>query len=71
VSLPLVLALIDAAAALYLGWCCLRRQRRNRGPLAMTVVFLVACAAVLGWLALPERNIDELGRLPAPTGELV
>jgi formate hydrogenlyase subunit 3/multisubunit Na+/H+ antiporter MnhD subunit len=69
VSLPLALALVDAAAGLYLLYA-LRRQRRNREALAVTAVFLLLCAAALGWLALPERDADEPGRLPAPTGEL-
>jgi formate hydrogenlyase subunit 3/multisubunit Na+/H+ antiporter MnhD subunit len=69
VSLPLGLALVDAAVGLYL-LLAVRRQRRNREALAVTAVFLLACAAALGWLALPERDVNEPGRLPAPAGEL-
>jgi uncharacterized membrane protein SpoIIM required for sporulation len=70
-SLPLALALIDAAAAIYLGWYCLRRQRRNRGPLAVTAVFLLVCAVALGVIGLLEHAWQP-PTLPAviPAGEL-
>jgi hypothetical protein len=70
VSLPLTLVLLDAAAGFYLLQYAVRRQRRNREALAVTAVFLLVCAAALGWLALPERDIEEPGRLPVPAGEL-
>jgi predicted PurR-regulated permease PerM len=71
VSLPLALALIDAAVGLYLLWYAVRRQRRNREALAVTAVFLLACAVALAWLAMPERDIDEPGKVPVPAGEQV
>lgn len=71
-SLPLALALVDAAAALYLGWYCLRRQRRNREALAVTAVFLLLAAVALAVVGfLPQSG--EPGHLPPlqPAGELV
>jgi hydrogenase/urease accessory protein HupE len=68
VSLPAALALLDAAVGVYLLWYALRRQRANRAHLAFVGVVLIGCAAVLGYLALPE---DEPGRLPPAPGELV
>jgi hypothetical protein len=57
-------------AGLYLLAYAVRRQRRNREALAVTAVFLLVCAAALAWLALPERDVEEPGRLPVPVGEL-
>jgi predicted PurR-regulated permease PerM len=72
VSLPLALALVDAAAGLYLLWFTVRRQRRNRGPLAVTAVVLLLAAVTLVVVALVPQP-GEPGGLPPlrPTGELV
>jgi hypothetical protein len=70
VSLPLVLALIDAAVGVYLVVYAIRRERRDKGAVLVVGIFLLACAAALGWLSLPEREGDEPGRPPAPAGEL-
>jgi formate-dependent nitrite reductase membrane component NrfD len=72
VPLPLALALLDAAAGLYLLWYALRRQRRNREALAVTAVFLLACAVALGVIGLLE-HARQPPALPAviPAGEPV
>jgi hypothetical protein len=70
VSLPLALALLDAAVGVYLIAYAIRRERRDKPAVLVVGIFLLACAAALGWLALPERDVDQSGRLPAPTGEL-
>lgn len=69
-SLPLALALIDAAAGLYLLQYAVRRQRHDKGALLVIAVFLLACAVALGWHARP---VEEPGQLPPlrPSGELV
>lgn len=71
-SLPLALALLDAAIGLYLIWHCVRRQRRNRSALLATAAFLLLSAMALAWIGLlPQPGAP--GRLPplAPVGELV
>jgi hypothetical protein len=69
-SLPLSLALVDAAAGLYLLQYAVRHQRRDKGALLVTAAFLLVCAVALGWSARPA---EEPGRLPSlrPAGELV
>jgi len=70
VSLPLALALLDGAVALYLLVHALPRHRRNRGPLLVTAVVLLLAALGLAWVGLlPEPG--ELGRLPRLPGQLV
>lgn len=57
-SLPLVLALVDALVGLYL-LIALRRQSRNREALPVTAVSLLlasAALAVLGLLPLPGEG---------------
>jgi len=52
VSLPLLLAALDAAAGIYLISYALHRERRDKGGVMVTGVFLLACAAallVIGW----------------------
>jgi hypothetical protein len=70
VDLPLTLALLDAAVGIYLVAYAIRREKRDKPAVLVVGIFLLACAAALGWLALPERGAGEPGRLPMPAGEL-
>lgn len=71
-SLPLALALVDAAAGLYLLQHAVRRQRRNRDVLLVTTVVLLLAAVALAAVGLLPQP-GEPGHLPPlrPAGELV
>lgn len=70
--LPLALALVDAAVGAYLLWYAVRRQRGDKGVLAITAVFLLLAAGALAVLGLLPQP-GEPGRLPLPrpAGDLV
>jgi hypothetical protein len=72
ISLPLALALIDAAVGLYILQYAVRRQRRDKGALLVTAVFLLLAALALTMIGLLPQP-GEPGRLPPlqPAGELV
>lgn len=77
VSLSLGMALIDAAAGLYLLHYAVRRQRSDKGALLVTAVFLLVCALALGWhwktsYSRPHPSIPSLrGGWTAPVGHFV
>lgn len=52
VSVPLALALVDAAAGGYLLVYAVRRERRDKPGVMVTGVVLLMCAAVLAMLAV-------------------
>lgn len=71
-SLPLWLALGDAAVGVYLIVYAIRRERRDKPAVLVVGIFLLGCAAALGLLGLTEGvDPDEPGRLPPPAGDLV
>lgn len=72
VSLPLALALVDGLVGAYLLWYAVRRQRRDKGALAVVAVFLLLGALALAAIGLLPQP-GEPGHLPplSPAGELV
>jgi predicted PurR-regulated permease PerM len=71
-SLAVVFAVVDGLVGAYLLWYAARRQRRDRGALAVVAVFLLFAAlglSVVGLLPQPR----EPRPLPpsAPAGDMV
>jgi predicted PurR-regulated permease PerM len=71
-ALPLALALVDGLFGAYLLWYAVRRQRRDKGALAVTALFLLLAAAALAVIGLLPQP-GEPGHLPPlrPAGDLV
>jgi hypothetical protein len=70
-TLPLWLALGDAAVGIYLVVYAVRRERRDKPAVLATGFVLLVCAAALGLLGLSEAlQSDTPGRLPPPAGDL-
>lgn len=62
VSVPLALALLDAAAGAYLLVYAVQRERRDKPGVLVTGVLLLMCAAALAVLAV----VDGGGVEPVP-----
>lgn len=62
-STALWLALLDAVAGVYLVVYALRRERRDKPVVLVTGLFLLVCAAALGWLRCRTRRSQPLGCL--------
>jgi hypothetical protein len=70
-TLPLWLALGDAAVGIYLVAYAVRREHRDKPAVLVTGFMPLACAAALGWLGLSEAlHAVDPGRLPPPAGDL-